>query len=131
MNIDGFYVELLPFVLQLDNSFLLSLNPLEVFGNFLTNHAGDLPSISPSFLCRFRLPFFGLDESRNFVSKSFVGGGRVGVRGEVLSYVGMALEGVAGVGALLLNGDKVVLEFVLDELLVVENEAEVFLGIVV
>lgn len=53
------------------------------------------------------------------------------MRGEVLSYVGMALEGVAGVGALLLNGDKVVLEFVLDELLVVENEAEVFLGIVV
>ena len=131
MNINGFDVKLLAFVLQLDNSLLLSLNPLKVFGNFLANHAGDLPSVSRSFLCRLGLPFFGLDESRNFVGKSFVGGGRVGVRGEVLSHVGVAFEGVAGVGALLLNGDEVVLELVLDELLVVENEAEVLLGIVV
>lgn len=62
-----------------------------------------------------------------------VGGvGRVG--GQVLADVGVALEGVAGVAGVFLlgvDGDEVVAEFILDELTVVEDLFEVFLGVVV
>lgn len=125
LDVDGLDVQHFVLVLQLDH--VLALPPIFIllnpFGDFPTNHAGHCV-----------LGRLGIGSSSEFILKAFLYVG-VLVGGQVLADVGGGLEGVAVVanfcGFVSINRDQVILQFVLDELLVVEDLPQVLFGVII
>lgn len=125
LDVDGADVEHLVLVLQPDNLLALPVLVHDLLRDLAADHARQ----------GLLLLLLGLAVGGELVLQALVDG-VLAPRGQVLAHVGGALEGVAVVVALLRLGaavdeHQVVLELVLDEFLVVEDLAQVLLGVVV
>lgn len=111
LDVDGLNVQSLVFVGQGYDCFAFAFFILlNLFGDLTPDHAWQSIAIA-LFLCL----------EIELVLEAFVGIG-VAVGWQVLFDIGGALEGVAVVALLsLFVGNKMIFEFVLDELLVIEN----------